>query len=127
MAERQANTKRRSAGEWQSLLSTLAESGEGLEQFCRRKGIYPPTLRWWQWRLRVSIRGPARPPRPVPAAAERIRLHFTELAVPEEASPVVAAGGFELRWPDGLTLAIPPQFDEVALRRLLVVLEVGAC
>lgn len=45
MAERQGSTRRRSAGEWQALLSTLAECGEGLEQFCRRKGIYPPTLR----------------------------------------------------------------------------------
>jgi hypothetical protein len=54
MAERQASTKRRSAREWQSLVSRLAESGEGLAQFCGREGIYPPTLRWWQWHLRGS-------------------------------------------------------------------------
>lgn len=127
MAERQASTKRRSAREWQTLVSKLAESGEDFEQFCRRRGIYPPTLRWWQWRLRGSSRGLAVPPRPAPAAAEPIRLQFAELRAPEEASAAVAADGFELRWPDGLTLAIPRQFDEVALRRLLTVLEVAGC
>jgi hypothetical protein len=127
MAERQASTKRRSAREWQTLVSKLAASSEDFEQFCRRRGIYPPTLRWWQWRLRGSSRGLALPPRPAPAATEPIRLQFTELRGPDEASPAVATGGFELRWPDGLTLAIPPQFDEVALRRLLAVLEVAGC
>jgi hypothetical protein len=131
MAERQASTKRRSASEWHTLVSKLAESGEDLAQFCRRQGIYlgiyPPTLRWWQWRLRGSTRVAARPPRPAPAVTEPIRSQFTELRVLEEASPAVAADGFELRWPDGLTLAIPAQFDEVALRRLLVVLEVAGC
>ena len=127
MAERQASAKRRSAREWQTLVSKLAESGEDFEQFCRRRKIYPPTLRWWQWRLRGSIRGDALPARPAPAAAEPIRLQFTELRVSDEASPTVIADGFELRWPDGLTLAIPPQFDEAALRRLLAVLEVAGC
>jgi hypothetical protein len=76
-------------------------------------------------RLKGSTRGLARPSRPAAATAEPIRLQFTELRAPEEASPAVAADGFELRWPDGLTLAIPAQFDEVALRRLLLVLEVA--
>lgn len=127
MAERQASTKRRSAREWQTLVSKLAESGEDLGQFCGRQGIYPPTLRWWQWRLRGSTCGPAVPPRWAPAAAEPIRSRFTELRVLEKASPAVAAAGFELRWPDGLTLAIPAQFDELVLRRLLAALEVAGC
>jgi transposase-like protein len=126
MAEKRATTKRRSASEWQTLVAKLAESGEDSAQFCRRQGIYLPTLQWWQWRLRGSARGLARP-RLVPAATEPIRSQFTELRVLEEASPTVAAAGFELRWPDGLTLSIPPQFDEGALRRLLVVLEAAGC
>jgi hypothetical protein len=125
MAEKQASTKRRSATEWRALLSKLAESGEDVDRFCRRQGIYPPTLRWWQWRLRGSAL--ARPLRPAPSAAESIRLQFAELRVRDEAAPAAATGGFELRWPDGLALSIPRQFDEVALRRLLVVLEVGGC
>jgi transposase-like protein len=127
MAESQASAKRRSAREWQTLVSKVTESGEDLTQFCRRQGIHPPTLRWWQWRLRGASRGLAPALRPAPTPAEPIRVEFTELRVPEAASRSVTADGFELRWPDGLTLAIPAQFDEVALRRLLVVLEVGGC
>jgi transposase-like protein len=127
MAEKRAPTKRRSASEWQTLVAKLAESGEDIAQFCRRQGIYLPTLQWWRWRLRGSTRGLARPARPVPAAAEPIWSQFKELRVDEKASAAVSAEGFELRWPDGLTLAIPPQFDEFALRRLLVVLEVAGC
>ena len=125
MAERRSSTKRRSAGEWHGLVSELAESGEDLEQFCRRHEIYPPTLRWWQWRLRGSTRLLVRPLDS--AATKPMRSQFTELRVLKEASPAVAADGFELRWPDGLTLTIPRQFDEAALRRLLMVLEVAGC
>jgi transposase-like protein len=127
MAERRANTRRRSSGEWQALVSKLVESGEDLAQFCRRHGIHLPTLRWWQWRLRGSSHGLARLGRSASAAAEPIRLEFTEPQVPEATLRAVAGDGFELRWPDGLTLAIPAGFDEGALRRLLVVLEVGGC
>jgi transposase-like protein len=127
MAEKRASTRRRSSGEWQALVSKLAESGEDLAQFCRRHGIYPPILRWWQWRLRGSSHGLARSGRSTPAAAGPIRLEFTELQVPEATPRAVAGDGFELRWPDGLTLAIPADFDEGGLRRLLVVLEVGGC
>jgi len=129
MAESQTSAKRRSAREWQALVSQVAESGEDLTQFCRRQGIHPPTLRWWRWRLRGANRGLAPTPRPAPTptTAEPLRVEFTDLRVPETAARSVTADGFELRWPDGLTLAIPAQFDEVALRRLLVVLEVGGC
>jgi hypothetical protein len=41
MAESQASAKRRSAREWQTLVSKVAESGEDLTQFCRRQGNLP--------------------------------------------------------------------------------------
>lgn len=126
MAEKRAWTKRRSASEWQALVSKLAESGEEVTKFCRRQGIYVPTLRWWQWRLRVTAGELERPRRLLPAAPQPARPQFTELRV-LGAAGAGASDGFELRWPDGLTLAIPRQFDEVALRRLLVVLEVAGC
>jgi hypothetical protein len=55
MAEKRASSGRRSAREWQELLSQLAESGEEGVEFCRRRGVHLPTLRWWQWRL--GLRG----------------------------------------------------------------------
>ena len=124
MAEKRASTKRRRASEWQALLSKLAESGEDVTQFCRRQGIHLPTLRWWQWHLRVSTGELERRRRQVAAMPEP---RFTELHVPESPGPTGAGAGFELRWADGLTLVIPRHFDEVALRRLLVVLEVAGC
>ncbi len=124
MAEKRTSTKRRRASEWQALLAKLAESGEEVPQFCRRQGIHLPTLRWWQWHLRGSAGDLARRRRPVAAMPEP---RFTELQVPVSPGPTGAGAGFELRWPDGLTLVIPHHFDEVALRRLLVVLEVAGC
>ncbi len=123
MAEKRASTKRRRASEWQALVSKLAESGEEVTQFCRRQGIRLPTLRWWQWHLRGSA-GELERRRLVAAMPEP---HFTELRVLESPGLTGAGAGFELRWPDGLTLVIPRHFDEVALRRLLVVLEVAGC
>jgi hypothetical protein len=61
------------------------------------------------------------------SAAKPIWVEFTELRVLEAMSQSVTANGFDLRWPDGLTLVVPSEFDEVALQRLLVVLEVGGC
>ncbi|MDP9121619.1 MAG: hypothetical protein M3O15_09690 [Acidobacteriota bacterium] len=129
MAEKRASTKRRSASEWQALVSKLAESGEDIARFCRRQGIYPPTLQWWRWRLSGRTREPEGSRHPAALAAESIRPLFTELRILEEAAPDVAAAAdfFELRWPDGLTLAIPREFDATALRRLLVVLEGAGC
>ncbi len=124
MAEKRTSTKRRRASEWQALLAKLAESGEEVPQFCRRQGIHLPTLRWWQWHLRGSAGDLARRRRPVAAMPEP---RFTELQVPVSPGPTGAGAGFELRWPDGLTLVIPRHFDEGALRRLLVVLEVAGC
>ncbi len=126
MAERTRGTRRRGASEWQVLLAELAETGEERAQFCRRRGIQVSTLQWWQWRLRSSGAGVDRRARPAPRVAQADGPQFTEVRVVDQA-PVALRAGFELRWPDGLTLAIPREFDEVALRRLLGVLEVAGC
>lgn len=124
MAESRGVIRRRSAEEWQELLVELAASGEELDRFCRRHRLHPPTLRWWRWRL--AGRDQVETVRALPAASSSPQ--FAEMRWRE---PVVVAAeapvGFELRWGDGLTLRIPGQFDEGALRRLLAVLEVAGC
>jgi len=125
MAEKRSSAKRRSLSEWQCLLSKLEQSGEDVSVFCRREGIYVPTLRWWQWRLRGSTCGPTVRRSGGPVSPASVGPEFTELRVVPP--PASAADCFELRWPDGLTLAIPREFDEGSLRRLLVVLEVAGC
>jgi transposase-like protein len=123
MAERRGVIRRRSAEEWQELLTELAASGEEVDRFCRRHQLHPPTLRWWRWQL--ARRDLAATDRLSPSASRSpqfVEMRWREPMVADEA-PV----GFELRWSDGLALGIPRQFDEGALRRLLAVLEGARC
>jgi hypothetical protein len=57
-----------------------------------------------------------------PSAAQ-----FTEIRWRGSEAGGCTEAGFELRWSDGLTLRIPSEFDEGALRRLLAVLEAVGC
>src|SRR5262245_48386192 len=43
---------RRSRSEWESLVSDLERSGQGIAQFCARRGLAPRTVQWWRWKLR---------------------------------------------------------------------------
>jgi len=118
-------TKRRTRDEWQSLIEELDQSGEGVRSFCGAHGLHPPTLQWWRWRLRgpqVSEATP-REAKPSPCSQEA-PLTFSEVPLARESA---AVDGFELRWSDGLTLRVPADFDAVALRRLLAVLEAAEC
>jgi transposase-like protein len=124
MTKRGEVSRRRSASEWRTLILVWEASGESLERFCRRQGIRPSTLKWWRWRLRDS--GHAKPESPG-SAPSLGTPQFAELCLQEPAESAGEAGGFELRWSDGLTLRIPCRFDELSLRRLLVVLEATGC
>lgn len=124
MTKRGEVSRRRSASDWHCLILRWEASGESVDRFCRRQGIHPPTLRWWRWRLRDS--GQARPQSPG-SASPIATPRFAELCLREPAESAGEAGGFELRWSDGLSLRIPCKFDELALRRLLVVLEATGC
>jgi transposase-like protein len=124
MTKRSEVSRRRRASEWQTLILRWESSGESLERFCRRQGVHPPTLRWWRWRLRDL--GQAKPESLGPSSPVATP-QFAELCLREPLASAEEAGGFELRWSDGLTLRIPRQFDELTLRRLLVVLEATGC
>lgn len=93
---------------------------------CARRGLRVQTLQWWRWRLQ---QGPAQEEVVAERAAIQVVEHgFRELAA-VGAGKVSASsrGGFELRWPDGLTLWIPADFEAAALRRLLAALEASPC
>lgn len=47
---------RRSREEWSALLAEHEASGQSLPAFCRRHGLEPRTLQWWQWKLTGSRR-----------------------------------------------------------------------
>jgi transposase-like protein len=123
MAERCGVIRRRSAEEWQKLLAELAASGEEVDRFCRRHRLHPPTLRWWRWQLAGRHLAAADSPSPAASSGPQ----FAEIRWHEPIVTAEAPVGFELRWSDGLTLRIPREFDEGALRRLLAVLEGAPC
>lgn len=124
MARRAGNRQRRSADEWAAVLQDLEQSGEAVATFCRRRGIHPRTLGWWRWKLRCAGA-------PRTAAIDLSRLDFEEISIPAAGALRVdgaeSARCFVLCWSDGLSLRIPSDFDEVSLRRLLVVLEASGC
>jgi transposase-like protein len=122
MAERMV--RRRSAAEWQRLIAQLPEDQDSQAEFCRRRGIHRPTLQWWRSRLR---RRGAAPPAKVASTSPPPGSRFTELQVVQATTASSKVAGFELRWPDGLLLAIPASFAEESLRRLLRVLEESGC
>jgi hypothetical protein len=120
--------RRRSAGEWRALVEDWQASGRSVEEFCRRRKLSASTFRWWRWRL--GARGgeqsdggsAALDPHPEPSW----------IAVDLEAAASrfgagASAGAFELRWPDGLTLRVPADFDRDSLARLLSTLEASSC
>jgi hypothetical protein len=47
---------RRNREQWAEVLGELAESGESVGSFCRRRGLRPGTLSWWKWKLTSSRR-----------------------------------------------------------------------
>jgi hypothetical protein len=103
-------------GEWR-------DSGIDLAEFCRERGIPPSSFRWWRWRLgRSSI--PSADPARGGVARRPERNEWIRLEIESSSSK---SGAFELRWPSGMVLAIPADFDAEALGRLLAAVERSAC
>lgn len=95
-------------------LAALAASGQSLAEFARREGVCPHRLARWRRRLQEE-----RPVEPVPA--------FVELVHRAPHAPAVGdAWWFELTV-GGRSVRVRGDFDAVALRRLLAVLEEAAC
>lgn len=126
---------RRSAAQWRELIGELDGSGLGLGEFCRRRRVEPRTLQWWRWRLglgpsagpgstasAVAVRPATKPSFRQLAVATQGEISGSRSELGSRPSPA-----FELRWSDGLTLAIPQEFEAAALQRLLAVLEAAGC
>lgn len=118
--------QRRSAEVWRGLIEEWQQSGLELVQFCRERRIPLSNLKWWRWRLGIpaekrSPRRPVQAPPTSPVKQDWIQLEIQTPHLEFESAP------FELRWPDGRILAIPPRFDAPALSRLLALLERSPC
>ena len=87
------------------MLADLERSGASLAAFARREGLSAERL--YRWRARLTKTEPT----------------FIEIR-PEAA--LSTGGMLEVVLAGGRTVRVPSDFDEVALRRLIAVLE-GAC
>lgn len=111
--------RRRSRSEWQVLVGEWRSGGGSVEEFCGRRGLSPATFRWWRWQLSdQGSRGS------VDDGSGWVKV---DLSGATETAGGGQSGAFELRWPDGLTLRVPPDFDRDALGRLLSTLEASSC
>jgi hypothetical protein len=118
--------RRRSAEAWRSLIEEWQQSGLELIQFCRERRIPPSNLKWWRWRLGIPAeKGPRLRKVPAPTTSP-VKQDWIQLEIQTPHFEIESAP-FELRWPDGRILAIPPRFDMPALSRLLALLERSPC
>jgi hypothetical protein len=101
---------------WKKRVEAWVASGLRGAEFAARIGVKEQTLRHWKWQLGYEARqGKARREPKEPST-------FVEI-VPAVSAQLVGAAAFELILGDGRQLKVPASFDEVALRRLLAVLE----
>lgn len=89
-------------------MSEWKRSGETGAEFSARHALKEATLRHWAWQLKSEARH-AKTAAPVPA--------FIEVSAPKERE------GFEVELGGGVKLKVPAEFDAVALKKLLAVLE----
>lgn len=88
---------------WRSLIAVQERSGQSAREFAAARGISPATLYWWRSRLR------------------RERGKLVPVAIVEEApqAKLEPSPHFEVLIDDSVTVRVPLDFDEGALRRLL--------
>ena len=103
---------------WAKRVERWRDSGLSGRAFAAELGVSPHTLAWWSSRLRAQERAPAaaRRVRSSPAGDPATPLTFVEV-------PTVAGAPFEVVLPSAIRVRLQNDFDSVALRRLLEVLE----
>jgi hypothetical protein len=103
---------RRPAGEaeaeWRGRLEAWDASGLSLRAFALREGLNPHTT--WLWKKRLRGLTP-------------VTTSFASVVV--RGAGATSSGGFELVVRGGMSLRIPPDFDEATLERLVALLGRG--
>jgi hypothetical protein len=106
---------RRSAAEYERLLAEQKASGMTLRAFADLRGLNRNTFYGWHQRLRRL--------RAADEASKLVRVQVQE-GRERDAEDVGPCGPlFELAFPGGRVLRIPPRFDAGELQRLLAALE----
>jgi hypothetical protein len=98
---------RRSAEEWRALVGAWQRTELSAAEFGRKHGVNGQQLAWWRWKLAAEPAVPAFVP------VEVASLPSTTTTAPAAVEIHVA----------GKVVVVQPDFDAVALRRLLAILE----
>lgn len=98
------------AVEMQELLERWEHSGQSQRAFADQEGVSYSQFLYWRRRLRQAPVVKRRKRRAAPVVLTPVRI------IPDAR---LSTAGFELRTPGGLTVSVPPGFDELELRRLL--------
>jgi transposase-like protein len=123
MTEERSRTSRE---EWAKRVERWSDSGQTAKEFASATGLNERTLIYWKWRLGREARGltstsakPRRPRAETPALAveaQEATTAFVQITT-------TASAHFEIALANERRLRVPSNFDDVALRRLLAVLE----
>ena len=110
--------ERTSRAEWQKRIERWNDSGLSAEQFAAELGINAGTLRHWKYFLAKQGCRTVSAKAPMASAGALIEVRASDVA-----TAAVSPSPFELELGADRKLRIPPQFDAIALERLLAVLE----
>ena len=111
-----STTKQRDPGKeqyWRRIVSQWHNSGLGIAQFCRQRGLSAASF--YAWRRTLAQRDAQ--------AARWVPVRVVAEITPDAAN--TTATGLELFLPGGRRLHIGPAFDAGTLQRLLPLLEEG--
>ena len=102
--------------EWRKRIERWRASGLSAEAFAAELGTKPATLKFWKYRIETEARGAT-------AGRTQRRKAAGSASFVEVRAAVSTAASFVLELSSSRRLQIPTGFDEVALVRLLAVLE----
>lgn len=98
--------------EWTQRIQRWQASGLTAREFAEREGLRAQSLAWWKWKLGSAVSD----------SAVSAPTTFLPVRVVESAPARVSAGeAFEVAFPNGRVVRVPPRFDDATLERLLAI------
>jgi hypothetical protein len=102
--------------EWTQRIRRWRASGLTAREFAEREGLHERSLTWWKWKLGSAVSDSA-----VSASTTFLPVHVVDLSP----ARVPAGEAFEVAFPNGRVVRVPPSFDDAALERLLAIVAGG--